>query len=502
MNHKRISSWNRGFVSVPLLAAIIFAVLAIGAAAFLAGRSSAPAVGSGQGWNISGPRPSIDEVMRQIGCSDETACTAVCTAAHPPAECAELETLMRQQGTWPAGHVDGSEVAATNGKPPVSGASEPPAERGAPSGRQEVAYTGDGTATNAGALPDCPADTNAFFDTNPLGGDLANIIPLGNMNGAHILPNQADHVYFVASSPAATKVYAPGKATLLQVVTQVDLTNREGNKATIFFSPCKSVMFAYQFDSLSPELAQAIAGRTPDQVQEGSVMRNTVYGGLSIPITSGEELGTIAGMNGIAGELDFAAADVRTPSWQFIDQGEATGMIADSYLHAVCPLDYFSNSMRLTLRSMLTAKNSGANGIPACGAIMQDKAGTAQGNWYKLGTSPRNGLVLSDLLALVHSNLDPTQGVASFGTALAPSPWSGTQIVFSPTHDGVVNREPSEITADGKVYCFNGPAGAGGQGSEGHLNIQMTSVTELKAEYGAGACAPAPALSNPITYER
>ena len=480
----------------------------IGSVFGFAHQPSAPATPNGQGSGPAQSHLSIDDVMQQMGCRDETACVTACEENDPPPECSQLKALMQEQGSWDAAvrfvdsqkkivssFASGSQSSAPAPKPSQSA----PDARGFNGEEHAVAYAGDGTSVNAGSLPDCPAGDNGFFDTPPIPLDTLSLIkPLGNMNGGHILPNQADHIYVdTSASSGVSTVYAPGKATLLQVVTQVDQTGLEGDRATIYFSPCKSVMFAYQITAISPALKQAISGLTPIQVQNGgSVMHNTIYQ-TDIPLESGEALGTFDG------ELDFAAADIRTPSWQFLDLRTATGMLGDSYLHGVCPLDYFKEPLRTKLRNALSIQNAGVNGIPSCGAIMQDKSGTAQGNWYEQGMDLRNGIVGSGLLAIVHSNRDPAEGAVSFGTALVPSQWMGTQIFFSPTHAGLVNREPSEITADGSAYCFDGPAGAGGTGDEGHLTIEMTSATTLRAEYGAGACPAAPVLSaSALDYQR
>ena len=452
---------------------------------------------------------SIDQVMQQIGCRDETDCVSVCQTGVAQAACAQLEGLMKEQGTWSST----SETVASEKRRAANGgsgqsvggnsvsapkAAQPAGINGFNGEEHTVAYAGDGTSVNAGALPDCPAGDTAFFDHAPLdSGQLSGIIPLGNMNGAHILPNQADHVYVYTNSSGESTALAPGKATLLQVVTQVDQTHLEGNKVMVFFSPCKSVMFAYQMDALSPAIQAAIAGLTPIAVQNGgAIMHNTIYR-TDIPLEGGEALGTFTG------DFDFAAADVRTLSLKFLNQEAATGMVGDSYLHAVCPLDYFAEPLRSTLNAALTIKNAGTNGIPACGAVMQDKAGTAQGNWYEQGMNMRNGLVESGLLAIVHSNTNPAEGAVSFGDDLVSNQWMGTQIFFAPTGSGYVNREPSEITADGHAYCFDGPAGAGGTGSEDHLVVEMTNATTLKAEYGDGPCAAVPALSaKALSYAR
>lgn len=435
-----------------------------------------------------GQAAMLQSLMQQIGCSDQSSCINACAQSGMTAACAQLQTLMAVQQSQGR-----SSSAYTAGSPSGGRASD-------------VAFVGNGTAANAGALPDCPAN-NALFDAWPIkAADLAGIEPLGHMNGEHILPNQADHVYLQAKSSATTAVYAPGDATLLQVNEQTGIAGGDTgtNSVKLYFSPCKSVMFVLQLSALSPQIKQALSSVQPSGTQTGATVKNTVYGPLTIPITSGEELGTVVGYNGYGGEADFGAADVRTSPLQFIDQGEATGMLADSYLHAVCPLDYFGSSLKATLYSMLTIKNAGANGIPACGAVMQDKAGTAQGNWYdkSAATPAYQGINESALLAIVHSNLDASQGVVSVGTALIPSAYLGTQLIFQPKSSGYINREPSQITPDGHVYCFDGPLGAGGHGATGHIDIRLDSATKLAADYASGACASSPTLSNPVVYER
>ncbi|MDE2078796.1 MAG: hypothetical protein KGI73_00220 [Patescibacteria group bacterium] len=442
--------------------------------------------GMQQAGNQTGNAPSGEVVtlMGEIGCSDVGSCESACMKTGMTPACQQLLNLMTSSmRQYSAGSPNGQGMNHT------------------------VAYVGNNTAANAGSLPDCPA-SNALFDTSPLSlSNLSGIEALGHMNAEHILPNQADHLYLDARSPSATEVYAPGAATLLAVAKSVGTNGEDAGTGTVrlFFSPCKSVMFALQISALSPALEAALANTKPSNVQAGATITSTMYGNLNIPLKSGEALGTIVGLSGRGGEVDFAAADVRTTPWQFIDQNEQTGMLADSYAHAVCPLDYFGGSLRTNLYSLITMKHQGENGIPACGAVMQDKAGTAEGNWYDKAASKGayQGINESGLLAIVHSNLDAAEGIVSVGTALIETPALGTQILFTPAHTGFVNREPSEITPDGHVYCFSGPAGGGGNGAVEHVDIRLESATTLTADYATGACAATPTLSsNTVTYER
>ena len=85
-------------------------------------------------------------------------------------------------------------------------------------GGTQVGYArvGNGGDSSAKDLPACSGA--ALLDHLPT-SDVGSIEPLGHTYAEHIIPIQADHIYFYPSSggPAPT-VYAPGHVTLLQVV--------------------------------------------------------------------------------------------------------------------------------------------------------------------------------------------------------------------------------------------------------------------------------------------
>ncbi|MBU6370565.1 MAG: hypothetical protein KGH93_02630 [Patescibacteria group bacterium] len=484
---------RRGLSSVFILIGILAIIILAGGAylVFHQNNASFPLPIGSEANSAQNTSPSNDQqsnsqeqvLMNEIGCTDQGSCIAACMKSALTSACAQLQNMMSS-----------GMRAYTQGTP--SG----------PVRSNDVAYVGNNTTANAGALPSCPSN-NALFSNSPMSAaDLSGIEPMGHLNGEHILPDQADHVYLDGSSSGATPVYAPGNVTLLAVAESVGTSGADAgtNNVKLYFSPCKSLMFAFQINTLSPRLVQALSTLTPASIDQGATVKNTVYGPLSIPLTSGEELGTVLPYQGQPGGADFAVADVRTTSLSFIDQGEATGMLADSYLHTVCPLDYFTSTVRSDLSAALTVQNAGANGIPACGSTMQDKSGTAQGNWYHKGdTASYQGIVESSLLGLVHSNLDPAKGVVSAGTDLIPSPYLGSQLIFTPQGSGYINRDPSQITADGNIYCFEGAVGAGGHGNEGHVDVRMDSAAKLEADYAAGMCAQSPTFSsNTVVYER
>ncbi len=427
-----------------------------------------------------------DPIMQALGCTSQQSCNELCQKPENQAKCQQVFQQYRQQNR--------------------TGNYNP----NAPLGQSNVdfAMAGNNGDTTTSSLPSC--QSNAIFDHLPTDPNAyTGVEALGHMNGQHVLPDQADHVYInmipgTGSLSQLTTVYVPGNVTLLQVVKKSGYINQ--NQSTtdylLEFSPCKSVIFTYDhIQNLNSDIMNALSGKTPI-CQQGGVHGDCTYQDLSIKLTSGEKIGTAGGPNSFESAFDFGAADIRTKPLAFIDTSQSAqiGVTASSYLHAVCPLDYFTSSLKSTLYSKLTMKNDGANGIPACGTTMQDKEGTALGNWYRQGSHQQyQGLNIQGSLAFAHSNLDPTKGEISTGTDLLPSSDLGAQMLFTPQQNGYINREPSQITSDGHVYCFEGP---GGSGHEEHVDMQLTNASTMMVDYGSGACSSSPSLTNPLTYIR
>ena len=57
-------------------------------------------------------------------------------------------------------------------------------------------------------------------------------------------------------------------------------------------------------------------------------------------------------------------------------------------------------------------------------------------------------------LAISPDNVDPTRVAFSIGASLPG--WVRGIVWFTPTNSGAVNRNPSQVTADGLTYCYEG----------------------------------------------
>ena len=137
---------------------------------------------------------------------------------------------------------------------------------------------------------------------------------------------------------------------------------------------------------------------------------------------------------------------------------------------------------------------------PRCGEVMQDIPGTAQGNWYtgEIGAHAN----WSQELALVHDNVDPALAAISIGgQVMDHGVW-----LFRPESSGLINRDFSEVTTDGMVYCYQGAStDQGGQNNTpfpGRLLVALTSPTEMLVEQQDGGCSGCGAFVDPVTYRR
>jgi hypothetical protein len=125
---------------------------------------------------------------------------------------------------------------------------------------------------------------------------------------------------------------------------------------------------------------------------------------------------------------------------------------------------------------------------------MQDVPGTAQGNWFFPGIYLRDAPDVSPLLALAHDYVDPSQPLFSIGTSIqGVNPGLYT---FQIESQGLVNRDFSEVSADGQTYCYENflqDRAAGGMPVgqlSGILLLSMPSDTTLVIEAVEGrSCA-------------
>jgi hypothetical protein len=259
-------------------------------------------------------------------------------------------------------------------------------------------------------------------------------------------------------------------------------------------------------DELRRELSLPL--RTKFSTQVATVIaRDPALRGKWIFIDAGSFRGMMSGMAvvsapgvmvgtqiGTTSTLDFGAYDTRRPL-PFANPSRHPLPT----LYAVCPGNYFTGDLQALFNSRYGGQSGARTVEPLCGSVNQDAAGTAQGDWYPAGIP---NLQLEDSgLALVHDNVEPSTGAFSIGNAV-PNVTSGVY-KFMPAHSGQVNREFSEVTADGNIYCYDSFFFLPGAFS-GTLLIQLAGASTLNIQkQSATSCGAGPwTMSSPTSFSR
>lgn len=338
-------------------------------------------------------------------------------------------------------------------------------------------------------LPTCGSEP--FFSVAPLNdSQYVGLVPLGALNPpGHTFPTGHHYFYLVnpelGSTPPIVPVLMPGDAWVTNIAVSEHLSaNPPFSDYNLSFKPCEDyeARFGHLF-SLSTDLQLQMDEITPDCEEYstgGEDYRSCRYR-LRHLVNAGTEVGTTGGRIG-QWALDFGAHDFRQSPLQWANQARFENH-AEQMPYTTCPSEMFTPAVK----SALEARFSNYNGtvqrtvVPVCGQIDQDVLNSAQGLWFQEGI---DGVFPEDPhLSLVHDNVNPTVAVIAMGTSVALMTGSHA---FSPTHSGLVNREFSEVTLDGNIFCYD----VLGTGS---LLLQLVTTTQLRVEYRSGAgCSVTP----------
>lgn len=352
------------------------------------------------------------------------------------------------------------------------------------------------------------ADCNgtALFTVSPIA--LANVVgwvPLGNLNPpAHTFPTNHQYLYHTnpgSGAPHTVDVAAPAAITITRASRTTYSTDGHSDYSLDFFV-CKQVRGGFaHIASLTPSLTTALGAF--DQFCDtyspapGTTVTTCATTPGSVPLAAGAAIGTAGGTAGVYG-IDFSLWDTRVTPTVFANPSRwAHNDISTDDYHVVPASDYFAEPVK----SQIAAKLGSGDGLqhrtvpPLGGTIAVDVAGTAQGAWFH-PTEPH--FPESAHLALVPDNVDPSRIVFSVGTSqpgLAGSVYS-----YLPAANGLINRAPSSITADGQIRCVDVPVSR-------TILLQLVDANTLKVEarLGAGTCAaqqPWAFTAQSMTYVR
>jgi hypothetical protein len=347
------------------------------------------------------------------------------------------------------------------------------------------------------SLPGCP--DSGVFTLPPVSSDsFYRIMPLGNLNPpSHTIPT--DHIYFVLNTmnnlPVETTVYAPSDIAIYGI----KYSSYENKGATyedyaIEFSPCKELHGFFGHVEISNDLKKQIVNMSSIEFQ-GPPGSKQYYYLLNYTVKRGDIIATVGSAKSQSASLDLGIYDDRL-SLGFINKQR----FRQEYLQTACPLDYFAEPLKTQLMGELKGNNGQRRTKePICGTNMQDVPGTAQGDWFNAPTAEGNVENSGKAASLVHDF-----GLGIDGKLVVGGEVAGPGIItFNPTHSGTINREPSEVVADGKIYCYQNDMTSGMyMPLEGKVIVQLVDANTLKIEHKNGSCTGSETFANPYTYQR
>ncbi len=352
-------------------------------------------------------------------------------------------------------------------------------------------------------LPSCIG--NALLSVSPIDPSLVTrLIPLGHIGTPHhatpmdhmeyLLPPRDDGL---SGDRMLTNIKAPGAVHIIgvrQTIKKLNGVIEDDKYYSIAFTPCKEILFYFEaMGSISDSLKWAVENAKNTERAESETIgsRETILKEYRIDYRAspGEIIGTAGGPEYPGATLDWGVYDFRIPKLGFLGE-QPDPRIA----YTTCPIDYFLSPLKEQLYEKFDRKSA-----PLCGEVMQDLAGTIQGNWIAQGK--RNSASDDGLLGIVHDNIDPSIGVIGVAGTLT----NHGSIDFTPEHSGFINREPSEVKADVNIYCYQ--SGSHKQVSSaipisGRILIQLLNNRTLKIEYQEKSCDESFNFISPTLYER
>jgi len=342
-------------------------------------------------------------------------------------------------------------------------------------------------------LSSCPSGKELFTTFPVKEGDYTAIIPLGNTNPTgHVFPT--DHIYvevFDPQNPALMKT--AGRKALISPADMwifgIQKSEQVGGITDwgMDFSPCRDIKGKFgHVGTISAKLQTEVdkaEGKCDEYVTGGNTYRSCRYEELKIRVKAGEVIGTSGSER--SGMLDIWMSDYRETPIKRANESRW-----DSQLNYVsCFLDYYKPSLTEKYYDLLRGPNNGKRAKePRCGTTEVDIAGTAQGVWfYNLQGQVRQE---DPHLALVFDNLETDKQIFSVGTSAKGAGIPSGTFYFAPQGMGRVNRDFSQVTADGSVYCYN--SGQRNGGTTKSILLTMPSAEKLRIKSFAYSCGAGP----------
>lgn len=365
----------------------------------------------------------------------------------------------------------------------------------------------------------CPKDLSGVL-TAPLMDPkyISALTPLGNINPpGHTSP--VDHIYFATEFTGKIPLLAPANAwiTNLTTILKADASGKYNPTGYVVrYTVCDGLVldFASYTQLIEPLMTEVSKQKSDCKygiVKPGHTggAEGQCYYDVNYKVKSGQQIGWVQAVKrGDSLDLPFeiwadnynkpARSDV---NWNFYND--------DRYAHSMCTFDLYAGAVK----SQFYSKFGGMVGVgdpkekrfafvrriipPICGQVNQDVVGTIQGMWYAGNSDEKDLEFQGKGLAFLHYNIDPTQGEISIGGTITPQ--AGV-IMFKPTHSGKINREPSEVKSDGRIYCYD--TNQGGTGIGGKVLVRLLDKHHMRVEHLAGSCGSVETFQRATDYQR
>ena len=340
------------------------------------------------------------------------------------------------------------------------------------------------TETEKLTLPDC---NNLQFNTLPVDlSDVKEITPRGNLGPpGHTFPTEHSYLHLGEyETNFLYDLFAPADVYITSVVSGIGDT-QDPIDYSIWFSLCKDKMGYYNHVKAISDELKAITNNI--ECEDFSVQKE---GSCTKVLLEKVKAGTLLGQVGAKqGNFDFGAMDF-TNQLDYIN----IKRYPTRSKFIACAYDYYPNNLKQEFFNLIKRENN------KCGIVMQDIPKTLKGNWFHESANEEYVVNWNVYLAFVNENDYPdVQAVSIAGFITDPSKYK-----FIPKTSGTTNREFSQVTNDGKIYCYQ-PESVGKENDKiptGKILVQLTSDTSLKIEHQTGSCKSSESFSNPEIYNR
>lgn len=363
--------------------------------------------------------------------------------------------------------------------------------------------------------PDCPANLEGIL-TAPLMDpkNISNLIPLGNINPpGHTSP--VDHIYFGTQETEKIPLYAPANAWITEI-TEIAYKNELGEyvlpEYAIRYTVCDGLDLVFaSHTELVPEIKAEIDRiGTSDCKGEISKIGHTsierqCYYKVNIPVKSGDLTGWVQPYGDGRLPFEIWAFNYNKLSRDDIDWAYYDKDSMFPYPRAFCLFDLYMGDLKVQYYSKFGFFDQKSGNAfkprtiePICGQVNQDITGTIQGMWYGENNPDDKDIEAKGKgLAFIHNNIDPLVAEISIGGNFMDV----AVISFDPKHTGSIDREFSEVKADGKIYCYNEQV-FNKQAVGGKVLVQLIGDRELKVEYQNGGCIGNEVFKTSYNYYR